>query len=78
MRSNMPCQDVHANERSSPLYFATDPVGDGRPIYPDIDRPVLPELWRENLRKRERKKYPKKPPENKHTPDPDHRIDDFA
>lgn len=68
----------HINERIRPLRFATDPVGDSRPIHPDIDRPALPELWRENLRKREQKKPAKKKPGEKQYPPSDHRIDDFA
>lgn len=54
-----------------------DRIGDPSAVRPDIDRPALPELWRENLLKRERKKPPQKKPENK-LPQPDNRIDDFA
>ena len=75
MRSNTARLHLQT-ECISPLGFATDPVGDTRPIYPNIDRPALPELWRENLRKRERKPQ-KKNPKDKHLP-PERRIDDFA
>ena len=54
-----------------------DRVGDSSAVRPDIDRPTLPELWRENLLKRERKKPPQKKPENRR-PEPDNRIDDYA
>jgi hypothetical protein len=54
-----------------------DRVGDSSAVRPDIDRPTLPELWRENLLKRERKKPAQKKPENKQ-PLPDNHIDDFA
>ena len=54
-----------------------DKVGDSSLVRPDIDRPTLPELWRENLLKRERKKPPQKKPENRR-PEPDNRIDDYA
>lgn len=77
MRSNRTLAS-HTSERIRPLQFATDPVADSRPIHPDIDRPALPELWRENLRKREPKKPLKKKPEDKQHPPSDHRIDDFA
>lgn len=63
------------------LHFArdtVDEVGNALSIHPDIDRSTLPELWRENLRKREQKKPPAKKPEDKRHPVSDHRIDDFA
>lgn len=75
MRSSRTNPASHISRR--PLWFATDPVGDSRPIHPDIDRPALPELWRENLRKREQKPSKKKP-EGKQYPPSDHQIDDFA
>lgn len=78
MRSNRTSLASHINEHARSLQFATDPVGDSRPIHPDIDRPALPELWRENLRKREQKQPSKKKPEGKQHPPSDHQIDDFA
>jgi hypothetical protein len=77
MRSNTTGLHFHPSERKMPMRCATDPIGDSHPIQPDIDRPALPELWRENLRKRERKQQQKKKPENRPF-SPEHRIDDFA
>jgi hypothetical protein len=64
MRSNTTGLHFHPSERKMPMRCATD-------------RPALPELWRENLRKRERKQQQKKKPENRPF-SPEHRIDDFA
>lgn len=80
MRSNTARHHTYTTNIRS-LRFArdtVDEVGNAFSIRPDIDRSTLPELWRENLRKREQKKPPPKKPEDRQHPTSDHRIDDFA
>lgn len=81
MHAALPAPKNPARRNPPPLHCANDSVreiGNAYSIRPDIDHPALPELWRENLRKRSpKKKAPEKKPGEKATPS-GHRIDDFA